>query len=288
MSRGRAREETRRDIERLLATMHAHLDAIRAHEPGTRLGADPEALHAMRTATRRLRADLRAVRDIFDPDEVARLRDELRWLGTTLGAARDADVQRDDLRGLDGLTRGEQAVVARLVGALDREQARARVAVRAALDTVRYQRLLRELDAFLQHPPVVSEDFDVRAIARDAFGKLRRVVEALPEAPSDRALHAVRLAVKRARYAGELAAYGRPAHRFVDKAGELQDILGEHQDAAVAERRLRDWLHAARGGPAREAARGLLRRQRDRQKAARAAFFEEWPKLERRGAKAWD
>jgi len=239
VSRGAAREEARRDIEHVLATMQSHLDTLRSHEPGVRSGVDPEDLHHMRTATRRLRADLRTVREIFDPDEVARLRGELKWLGAALGAARDADVQRDYLRGLDGLTPGETAVVARLLQGLERERARTRVAVLAALDTPRYQRLLRELDARIQHPPLVTEDFALRDVAAAAFARLRGAVEDLPEAPSDRALHAVRLAVKRARYAAELAQRGRRVHRFVDKAGALQDILGEHQDAAITERRLR-------------------------------------------------
>lgn len=288
MSRGPTREEARRDIEHVLATMQAHLDALRAHEPGVRGGADPEDLHAMRTATRRLRADLRAVREIFEPEEVARLRGELRWLGSTLGAARDADVQRDYLRGLTGLTAGEITVVTRLLQALERERARARVAVLAALDTVRYQRLLRELEARIQHPPLVAEDFALRDIAAAAFARLRRTVEDLPELPSDRALHGVRLAVKRARYAGDLALRGRRVPRFVDEAAEVQDILGEHQDASITERRLREALRGARGVPARAAIRRLLRRQRERRAAAREAFLAEWPKLERRGAKAWE
>ncbi len=135
MSHGPTREEARRDIERVLATMQGHLDAIRRHEPGVRAGADPEELHQMRTATRRLRADLRAVREILELEDVTRLRGELRWLGATLGAARDADVQRDYLRDLRGITRGEKAIVARLLQALERERARTRVAVLAALDT---------------------------------------------------------------------------------------------------------------------------------------------------------
>jgi len=288
MSRGPAREDARRDIEHALATMQGHLDGIHAHEPGVRDGRDPEELHQMRTATRRLRADLRAVRDIFEPDEVARLRGELRWLGAALGAARDADVQRDYLRGLRGLTHGETVMVARLVQTLEREQARRRVAVLAALDTPRYQRLLRELDARIQHPPLVTEDFALRDVAAAAFARLRRVVEDLPATPSAQALHAVRLAVKRARYAAELAQRGRHAHRFVDKAVELQDILGEHQDAAITERRLRGVLRRARGVTARAGVRRLLDRQRARRAAARSAFFAEWPKLERRGAKAWE
>ena len=288
MSGSRPRAEARRDIEHALAVMQEHLDAIRGHEPGVRSGTDPEALHDMRTATRRLRADLRAVRDIFELDEVARLRAELRWLGATLGAARDIDVQHAYLEGLRRLTRGERAIVARLLETLARDRARARRAVLSALDTARYQRLLRELDARLQHPPLVSEDFDLDEVAAHEFDRLRGVVDDLARPPSDRALHAVRLAVKHARYAAELAATTRRARRFVDRAGEIQDVLGEHQDAAITERRLREALGRTREGSARAAVGRLLRRQRARRLAAREAFARQWPKLERRGARAWD
>ena len=65
----------------------------------------------------------------------------------------------------------------------------------------------------------------------------------------------------------------------------MQDILGEHQDAVILE----EYLHNVRDG--REATHALegelLRRQRKRRKKSRAAFFEAWPKLERRGRKVW-
>jgi CHAD domain-containing protein len=182
-----------------------------------------------------------------------------------------------------------------LLRALERERARTRQSTLSALDTPRYKTLLLDLDQLIEHPPLVNEDFSLRDIAVRAFRKLRRVVDDLPRAPSDRALHAVRLAVKRARYAGELAraTAGRRAERFVIKAAQVQDILGEHQDAAVTEQRLRAGLSEARGGPAgggpaRLALGRLFARQRARRAAARAAFLEQWPKLERRGRKAWD
>ena len=55
------------------------------------------------------------------------------------------------------------------------------------------------------------------------------------------ALHAVRIKVKRARYAAELAqpVVGKPARRFIERAKDLQDLLGDHQDAVTAQERLR-------------------------------------------------
>src|SRR5262249_60927260 len=74
--------------DRILALMREHCDLIRAKEPGTRLGSDPEELHQMRAAVRRLRAILGAVRGMFDPQWVAGLRCRLYWLCTRLWGLR--------------------------------------------------------------------------------------------------------------------------------------------------------------------------------------------------------
>jgi CHAD domain-containing protein len=92
---------------------------------------------------------------------------------------------------------------------------------------------------------------------------------------------------KRARYAGELAELkvGRRASRFIERAKRLQDVVGEHQDAVVAEERLRGL--AAEGGPTAFVAGRLAERQRLRREAARAALPRVWKQLRRAGRKAW-
>src|SRR6266852_7163504 len=84
--------------DHILALMREQVESIRAHEPGTRAGADPEQLHKMRTAVRRLRAILGAAREMFDPEWLGGLRTALDWLGTLLGDLRDLDVFRQRLR----------------------------------------------------------------------------------------------------------------------------------------------------------------------------------------------
>jgi CHAD domain-containing protein len=274
-------------VDHVLATMRLQLEAMQAHDPGTRLGRDPEELHKMRTAVRRLRAILRAVRPMLDPVWLRELRSELEWLATVLGTVRDLDVFRHYLRTeLASLKRAEQAVVRGVLGRLNAERARARERLLVALNDPRYFKLQDRLEDAIQHPRVVAVDVSLSDVAAGEFKKLRKAVQALPKNPSARDLHLVRLKVKRARYAGELAQaiVGRPAERFVDKAGKLQGILGEHQDAVVAEERLHTLLHGQR---VRTVANRLVKRQRTRRKVAREAFLEQWPKLKRGGRKAW-
>lgn len=276
-------------VDHVLAAMRAHFATIRVREPGVRLGTDPEELHAMRTAVRRLRAILRAARPVFGTGQADELRLELRWLGSALGAARDADVAREYLgRELDSLTAAERTAGEPLLARIDAERAATKTGVLAALDDPRYSRLMDRVDEMIRRPRVVAGDVSLPTLARREFKKLRKAVAALPKKPSDRELHAVRIKVKRARYTGELARgqAGRAAERFVAKAHKVQDVLGEHQDAVVAEQRIRELLEET--DDARNAAADrLLSRQRKRRKTAMAAFREEWPKLERRGVKAW-
>ena len=115
---------------------------------------------------------------------------------------------------------------------------------------------------------------------------MRRTFEALGADPEDDALHASRIAVKRTRYAADLAAHelGRHGVRFVGAAKQLQDILGDHQDAVVSEGRIRDW--AASAPESRFAAGRLVQLERDRMAAARDAWPEAWQLLDRLARRA--
>src|SRR5215475_3263801 len=115
--------------DRILALMREHCDLIRAKEPGTRLGSDPEELHQMRAAVRRLRAILGAVRDMFDPKWVAGLRSELDWLSTVLGDLRDLDVLREYLGTELASLKPAARVAAALLDLVDAQRARASSAI---------------------------------------------------------------------------------------------------------------------------------------------------------------
>ena len=277
-------------VDHVRAMMRVQRDGIRTHDPGTRLGSDPEDLHKMRTAVRRLRAILRAARPVFHGEWVEDLRRELDWLGGALGAVRDLDVLLASLRGeVAAFDRSERAASQRFLDRLEAERASARTDLLAALNDPRYFALLDKLDDAVDRSEGSAAVISLADIAAAEFKKLRKAVERLPEEPSDGDMHAVRIKVKRARYTAELAEplAGRAAERFIARARALQDVLGEHQDAVVAEQRLRALFEGARGRRAAFVAGRLVERQRSRRVAARNAFLERWKKVERRGRKAW-
>ena len=77
---------------------------------------------------------------------------------------------------------------------------------------------------------------------------------------------------------------GKPAARFVLDAKRLQDVIGAHQDAVVAEERVRSLLDRAEGARAHFAAGRIVERERERRREARAAFPAAWARLEKSGS----
>ena len=265
---------------------------ILVHDPGTRLGSDAEDLHQHRVAIRRLRALLRAARPMLDAGWIREVRNELKWAGAALGDVRDMDVLIEHLTAdATILDTRERAAFATLLDQIAERRGAARRTMLSDLRQTRYTRLLDRLETELTAPPVVDSTTNLRRIAAAEYRRLRKKMRALGDEPSDEALHAVRIAVKRARYAAELAegAVGKPASRFITAAKRLQDVLGEHQDAVVAEQVVRDLLDEATEPvpvPAAFAAGILAERQRERRRDARAAVPGAWKRLQRR-ARVW-
>jgi len=275
-------------LRHVLDEMSALLQALRGHEAGTRAGQDPEHVHEMRVAVRRLRAILRASRALFDDRGVERLRSELDWLGAALGLVRDLDVLHAYLQPrLAALEGAEHRAGQRVLRRLAADRTRARAGLNEALDSPRYPRILEQLETFLSRPPASASDVSLPDVAATEWKRLRKAVQKLPGRPSVDELHTVRIKVKRARFAAELAraAAGERGKRFIHQAKKLQDILGDLQDAVVIEQYLHDAIDHTK--PALALGKDLVKRQRKRRKKARAAFFEEWPKLKRRGREAW-
>lgn len=272
-------------VDVLRAALAEQYARLLAHDPGTRLGSDAEDLHQMRVATRRARAYLRAAKPLLDRVWAKELRDELGWLGSELGAARDLDVLlehvREEVAALDEAGRP----LAALIESLEHDHAAARMAAVAALSEDRYFALLDRLEDV---EPMVDPDADesLADLWWAQFKRTRKGFRELGASSSDEELHAARILGKRARYSAELAApeLGKRGEKFVSAAKKLQDVLGDHQDSAVAEERIAEW---AKGKPAAaEPVERLLEGERERRKRAREEWPAAWKKLERRARKA--
>lgn len=236
-------------VHQLRAALDTRLRALLAHDPGTRVGEDPEELHQMRVAVRRMRAMLKAARSLLDRSWADRLRAELGWLGRALGPVRDADVLVERLRGRAAVfdDTGREAVET-LIEALVADRQTARAEMLAVLGSRRYTALLRRLARAVSGPLPTPHGRPAGGslieLVRIEYRRLSKAMRAAGEDPPDEVLHALRIQGKRLRYTGELvAASGRkaeraPVRKLVASTVALQDLLGEHQDACVAQHRV--------------------------------------------------
>jgi CHAD domain-containing protein len=240
----------------------ALLGALVAGEPGLRANLDTEFLHDFRVAIRRTRALLRQVRDVFDQGAVEHFSHEFSWIGRLAGPPRDVDVLMLALREhRDAAPAADMDMLLAFLGQLQGQEYGGLV---AALDSVRYRRLLADWQAFLDRPAPLapearnSEHRLVDVVARRAWRLSRRIgasAKTINEHSSPEQLHAVRIDAKKLRYLIDVTP------RFYD-AGDLecilgalkklQRVLGDFNDANVQEGRLLDCGRAvgAAGGPA--------------------------------------
>jgi CHAD domain-containing protein len=260
-------------VEHLRAYLQAQVDSLLASDPATRRG-DREGVHAMRVATRRMRSALKEAKRLLDPAWVSETRAELKWLGTALGEVRDADVFEEHLeREMHELDAGAGRGGAELTRLVNEHSRAARSRLSEVLDSQRYLTLLERLESIDSALPVAPNRESLARVLRRAVRRARRRLRDISPSSSDRDLHRLRIAAKRARYAAELTqrALGRRAKRLAARAAALQGLLGEHQDAVVAEERLQ--AIAAEASPAAAFVAGrLVERQRRRREAARAAL----------------
>jgi CHAD domain-containing protein len=270
-------------LEHVRAYLGRQLEEIERTDPIVRSISDDEAVHDFRVAVRRSRAVLRVARGLFDPEWLASLRTELKWLGGELAPVRDLDVLLAYLR------EDRERDFAPVIKILTAERRSARTRLSKALSSERYFAVLDELASAVDHPPVRKVDSSLPKLAGRAFARLERRIDALGRQPTDEAVHRVRIAAKRARYAAELAepVTGKPAQKFVAASKAFQDVTGEHQDAVSASGRIRALRAASANADIAFAAGRLVERQAVRRAAARAALPKAWRRLERRGRKAW-
>lgn len=237
-------EETLTAGETAYAVMRKHFGVFLANEAGTRLGEDIEALHDMRVATRRLRAAMAAFAPYISPRMQA-YRDQLGWIAALLGTVRDLDVQLERMaEWREGFSEAQGRSLQSVEALLKARRELGRKRMLAGLDSRRYESFIARFAAALHRGP--SRTFTpgrlpVLAVApglvEDRYRKLRKIGDGIgPKTPAQ-TYHALRIRAKKLRYAIEFVGplYGKPASAFAGQLAELQDLLGLHQDADVAE-----------------------------------------------------
>jgi CHAD domain-containing protein len=193
---------------------------------------DSEFLHQLRVGLRRLRAALRAFRDVLPSKTTRNLKRALRTLSPKLGAARDWDVLVARLEAQRGSP--ELLLKAQARGAAARRAARRAIISRTFASIGPAVRGLQAAESRATLAPFAASALHRahRKLMTQAAGADWTAVEAR---------HALRIRVKRLRYSCEFFAPAFPARRvtpYLTSLKTLQDILGELNDIAVGRRLL--------------------------------------------------
>ena len=265
--------------------------SLMRHDPGVRLGDDPEDVHRARVATRRLRSQLRTFRTVLDAEWANTLRDDLSWLGSGLGSVRDKQVMAQRIRSrTNSLAEDDALTVTDLASELQAESEEARGRLVLDMRSDRYIDLIDRLVEASRAPALTAHaqqraELVIATLARRDWKKLRKGIAALPDQPGDTELHRIRIQAKRLRYAAEAAASiaGKIATRTAESAAALQDVLGDHQDSVTAQH----WLRQAGQGPRAFVAGELTALEREAAAHDRAAWHNVWKKLDRKRLRRW-
>lgn len=231
------------------------LEHLQHNHAGAVSSDDPEYIHQMRVATRRLRAVLRIFRPLLAPQIETQLLPPLHQLMAILGAARDRDVLLTEIaepvmRALPGEPR-----LAALVGVITEERYRVRSAAVAALRAPAFGRLMLLAAAILHRKlrtPIAASPDSLIIFAKSRIRRLERRVEHLATAArvdDPVSLHALRIGVKRLRYALEFflpLQHRKGLPERLQRLAELQDTLGQLNDLANAGHLL---MHCAGSDP---------------------------------------
>jgi len=231
------------------AVMRANFAAMLRREPGVRYGNDADDLHQMRVAIRRVRAAMVVFEEAL-PARAPRLRQELGWLGSLLGAVRDLDVQLAQIGAWSADAEpAEREALDVVTAVLDERRTKARARLVAAMDSRRLVRLTSSMQRFLTSGPVKRSSSAHVPILEAApevvahgYRKVVAIGDHIKEGSPAQALHALRIRSKRLRYTVEFIEpiYKKPARTYAKRLVALQDVLGAHQDDVVAIGTLRD------------------------------------------------
>lgn len=218
-------------------------------DPAVRTDAGMESVHDARTAIRRIRSDLQMLGPVLERTWARPLAEHLEWIGSLLGAARDADVMLDRLHRQSSAVPADDATAAQpIVEAYERARNEARERVRAGLREPCYASLIDEAIAAVKHPRFAVDPDDRAAawmpkVLRRAWKRARKRVEIVDATPTNRQLHQVRIGAKRLRYIAEAfePVAGRSARSFVKRLTRFTALLGEQHDAVVNQQRLQEY-----------------------------------------------
>ena len=278
--------------------LRTHIHALVQQDVRVRRGL-PDSVHQFRVAARRLRSGLQAFAPLVDERWAQQLRSELGWIASVFGAARDREVVEARLfaaiRALPGdLDRA--AVLVAVRDHLETQLAAANEQISESLQSQRYFVLLDSLVEAAARPPTTElaerpGSEMLPPLVRKRWKRLAREANMLHAEVlgHDDHWHKTRITAKKARYSVEacVPVFGGPARKLAKQLEQVTDLLGEHQDCAIAADTVRSLLGRDMGPQTAFALGALYAHQRERTQQIRLEFLAAWPRISHNEWRKW-
>ena len=234
-----------------------HFYQMLLHEEGTRSGENIEDLHDMRVATRRLRAAFDVFSEGFQIKATKPLLKGMRKTGQALGNVRDTDVFIEKAQiYIQNQLGGREEELQALTTAWRLQRDQNRMKMISYLNSENYHIFKQRFCSFVstvgagtrQKEEGMMDHGQVRNVAPVIiYNRLAAVreFESVIENASIQQLHALRIEFKKFRYALEFfrEVLGKEINEVIGELKEIQDHLGNLNDAQVATQILRDFLN---------------------------------------------
>ena len=254
------------------------------NEKGARIGKDPEFLHYLRVASKRLRVALTVFEEYFPDADISRYKSELKSLAPIFGKARDTDVYLEFLNDKASklMSLKELKVLNEYKNFFLRRKKFRQKNVLKKLDSEDYTQFVKEFTAFISHTSVsengITESPVSEIINRETRAKVEELLERskkLNPKSSDSKLHKFRIKCRKLRYKTEIflslaGSHGKELDRMLI---ELQRSLGSHHDAVTAGGKLNSYIRTHKEYSKSRALKKLRNLQSERAAKFRKKFF---------------
>jgi inorganic triphosphatase YgiF len=230
-----------------LHIMQSCLVHLQANEEGVLCGEDPEFVHQLRVALRRMRSALSVFAELVPKEKTLSIREELRWLTKELDGARNWDVLALETMSPIYAAFLDSEGLAQLNSRIGEVRQQRDTQARSAVASPRYYKFLLDLGAWLctapwrdatgtearaSEPCIVDFAANVLQKRHKQLKKRGKSIASL----SSPERHRVRIAAKKLRYAAEFfsSLYSRKrAREYIAALSTLQDVLGALNDTAT-------------------------------------------------------
>lgn len=205
-----------------------NLQKLKKHEADYLTNFNPEAIHDMRVATRRLRTAIKTFKGIL-PGKAKKIQADLNKLAQMLGKKRDLDVfTQFILTSLNDKSSAFQKI--------SRQNNKSLKQILSMFKSKYYENLIGSLEE-LKADNCNKNTINVsRTRIQNELSKVLKIASSIDSTVDDKTLHKLRISMKKLRYVSEFfepifSKYICSLSSFIEKTKKIQDILGDHQDA---------------------------------------------------------